>query len=217
MIENQQTTTADGKIATLLRIVRADLWPVAQAQLAPTNATETAKDEGDKAASKALITKIFPTKALNKQKEYMHHQLCKPVDMKVRVYMECVQLLNTYLKEFPPFNKNQSLPNNALVEIAYHGLPRSWKDFVLMQGLDEQEGNMETLLKISQRIETMEEWSETKKSSTGKRPHSDLDKNEKTVSNEKQKTDYFCEYHGPNKSHDTQDCTTCIIHSTISP
>ncbi len=78
-----------------------------------------------------------------------------------------------------------------------------------MQGYDEQKGNTKRLLEISQRIETMEEWSETKKSNTGKRPHRELDKNERTVSNKKQKPDYFCEYHGPNKSHSTQDCTTC--------
>jgi hypothetical protein len=83
------------------------------------------------------------------------------------------------------------------------------EDFLLIQGFDEQEGNIETLLEISQRIETMEEWSETKRSNTGKRPCSELDKNEKTVSNKKQKLDYFCEYHGQNKSHSTQDCMTC--------
>jgi hypothetical protein len=114
--------------------------------------------------------------------------------MKVRLYIERVQLLNTYLKEFPPFNANQALPNDAVVEIAYHGLPRSWKDFLLMQGFDEQEGNVATLLEISQCIETMEEWSKTKKSVSGKRDCSVSEKLDKT-SNKRQKADYFCEYH----------------------
>jgi hypothetical protein len=208
VIENQRTTTADGKFATLSRIVREDLWPVAEASIAEANASEAVKNQGYTAAINALVTKIFPTKLLDKQKSYMHRQLRKPVDMKVRLYIERLQMLNTYLMEFPPFNNNQTLPDDAVVEIAYHGLPRSWKDFLLMQGFDEQEGNISNLLEISQRIETMEEWSETKKSAGGKRDRSVSEKSDKSP-NKRQKSDYFCEYHGPNKSHGTKDCTTC--------
>jgi hypothetical protein len=208
VLENQRTTTADGKIATLSRIVREDLWPVAEASFAAANATEAQKNRGYTAAVNALVTKIFPTKSLNKQKSYMHRQLRKPVDMKVRLYIERVQLLNTYLKEFPPFNNNQSLPDDAVVEIAYHGLPRTWKDFLLMQGFDEQDGTIANLLDISQRIETMEEWSETTKTHAGKRTRSVSEKTDKSP-NKKQRSDFYCEYHGPNKSHGTKDCTKC--------
>jgi hypothetical protein len=75
-----------------------------------------------------------------------------------------------------------------------------------MQGFDEQEGNIDTLLDISQHIETMEEWTESTKSSTGKRDRSVSEKSDKSP-NKKQKTGFFCEYHGPNKSHSTKDCT----------
>ena len=92
VIENQRTTTAAGKIATLSRIVREDLWPVAEAQLAATNASEAVKNRGYANAVNALVTKIFPTKSLNKQKSYMNRQLRKPMDMKVRLYVERVQL-----------------------------------------------------------------------------------------------------------------------------
>ena len=84
VIENQRTTTAAGKDATLSRIVREDLWSVAEAQLADANASKAAKNRGYNAAVNALITKSFPTKALNKQKAYMHHQLGKPPKLKVR-------------------------------------------------------------------------------------------------------------------------------------
>ncbi len=76
-----------------------------------------------------------------------------------------------------------------------------------MQGFDvEQEGNIDTLLYISQRIETMEEWTESNKSSAGKRDRSVSEKSEKSP-NKRQKTGFFCEYHGPKKSHGTKDCT----------
>ncbi len=106
VINNQHTSLADGKIVTLSHIVCEDLWPVAEAKFAADNTTEDLKSQGCTAAVNALIIMIFPTKALNKQKSYMHCQLHKPMDMKVRLYIEHVQLLNTYLKEeFPPFNK----------------------------------------------------------------------------------------------------------------
>ena len=92
-----------------------------EAKLAVPNAMESIKCQGYTDAVNALITKIFPTKALNKQKSYLHCQLCKPPEMKVWLYMECVNTLNNYLKEFPPFNTGyHSLPDDAVVEIAYH-------------------------------------------------------------------------------------------------
>jgi hypothetical protein len=42
-----------------------------------------------------------------------------------------------------------------------------------MQGFDEQEGDLSTLLEICQRIKTMEEWSEMIKIPTKKRPGMD--------------------------------------------
>ena len=63
-----------------------------------------------------------------------------------------------------------------------------------------------TFLDISQHIETMEEWTERNKSSTGKYDCSVSEKLDKS-SDKKQKTGFFCEYHGPNKSNDTKDCT----------
>ena len=67
VVDNQRTSTADGKIATLSRIAREELWPVAEAKVAADGATEDLKSQGYTAAVNALITKIFPTKALNKR------------------------------------------------------------------------------------------------------------------------------------------------------
>ncbi len=147
VIENQQTTTVEqSKIATLSCIVREDLWSVAEAQFAAFSATEAAKNRGYVADVNALVTKFFPTKAQNKQKSYMNLHLRKPMKMKVCLYVGRVQLLITYLRDFPPFNNNQLLPDDAMVEIVCHGLPRNWQDFLLMQGFDKQEGNITTLL-----------------------------------------------------------------------
>ena len=208
VIDNQRITTAEGKIATLSRIVKEELWPIAEGKLAAPSATEAAKNRGYIAATEALIAKMFPSKALNKQKAYMHRHLRKPIDMKLRDYVERVQTLNNYLKEFPPFALNQAIPDDALVEICYHGLPRSWKDFLLLQGFDEQEGSLAQLTDMSERIETMESMSmDTKKAAGSTKRERTQDKAERP--NKRSKTSHFCEYHGPNYSHDTQDCTIC--------
>jgi hypothetical protein len=209
VLENQRITTATGKIATLSRIVKEDLWPIAEAKLnKAANATEAAKTKGYTEAVEALLTKMFPNKALNKQKAYMHCHLRKPVEMKLRDYMERIQTLNNYLKEFPPFSAGQEIPDDALVDICYHGLPKSWKEFLLLQGFDEQEGSIATLLDMAERIETMEAMSrDMKKPAVAKRERSGQEGSEKP--NKKSKTSHFCEYHGSNFSHDTKDCSTC--------
>ena len=127
----------------------------------------------------ALLTKMFPNKALNKQKAYtMHGHLRKrkPVEMKLCDYMERVQTLNNYLKEFPPFAVDQEIPDDALVEICYHGLPKSWKEFLLLQGFDKQEGSLATFLDMAKRIEMMEAMlREMKKPAVAKCERSDQD------------------------------------------
>ncbi len=197
MLENQWTKQLKARLPLSPASWEKTFWPVAEAQFAAPNATEAAKNRGYIAAVNALVTKIFPMEALNKQKSYMNWHLHKPMEIKVCFYEERMQLLNTYLKEFPPFNNNQSLLENAVVEmIAYHGLPHTWEDFLLMQDFDEQEGNIATLLDISQRIDTMEEWSETKKAATGKRDCFVSEKSDKTP-NKKPKVDYFCDNNEP--------------------
>ena len=138
----------------------------------------------------------------------MHRHLRKPVEMKLRDYMERVQTLNNYLKEFPPFAASQEIPDDALVEICYHGLPKSWKEFLLLQGFDKQEGSIATLLDMAERIETMEAMlRDMKKPAATKRERSSQEAADKP--NKKSKTSHFCEYHGPNFSHDTKECSTC--------
>ena len=62
VIDNQRTSTADGKIATLSRIIREDLWAVAEAKCATDGATEDLRSQGYTATVNVLVTKIFPTK-----------------------------------------------------------------------------------------------------------------------------------------------------------
>ena len=76
--------------------------------------------------------------------------------------MERVQLLNKYLKEFPPFNNNQSLPEDAVVE---DRIPRSTKNLERLLAHARlsmsRRAILTHLLDTSVNvIKTMEEWSE---------------------------------------------------------
>jgi hypothetical protein len=94
--------------------------------------------------------------------------------MTLRDYVERVEKLNEYLALFPPFNANvQKIPDDALVEICYHGLPKSWKDYLTLQGFDEQEGTLADLKNKAQCIESLEKSSLLlKKTPSGKRDRS---------------------------------------------
>jgi hypothetical protein len=58
VIDNQRTSTADGKIATLSRIVHADLWPVTEGKFAADDATEEIKSQGYTAADNACAIDV---------------------------------------------------------------------------------------------------------------------------------------------------------------
>ena len=209
VILRQQSTTADAKIATLSRLVRAELWSVAETKIKKGPATEAEKEQGYTAALEAIVTKLFPLKALNRQKSYMHRHLKKPVEMTLRNYVERVEKLNEYLALFPPFNANvQKIPDDAHVEICYHGLPKSWKDYLTLQGFDEQEGTLADLKNKAQCIESLEKSSLLlKKTPSGKRDRSQNNHTGKNRSPKKSK--FYCKLHGDNNTHDTNDCTTC--------
>ncbi len=95
VILHQQLTMANAKIATLSRLVRAELWSVAETKIKQGPATEAKKGQGHTDALEAIVTKVFPLMALNCQRSYMHRHL-KPVEMTLCDYMERVNKLNEY-------------------------------------------------------------------------------------------------------------------------
>ncbi len=90
-----------------------------------------------------------------------------------------------------------------MVQIAYHGLPRTWKNILLMQGFNEQEANIATLLDIPSALKP---WKNGLKA-TSPVLWSVI---ALSLRNKCQKTGYFCKYHHqPNKFHSTKVCTAC--------
>ena len=75
-----------------------------------------------------VIEYMAPHKALAKQKCYLHHQCCKPKDMKTHVFVNHLAHINDLeISLLPPrYNAMQSLPDDEIVDIIVNIIPRKW-------------------------------------------------------------------------------------------
>ena len=69
---------------------------------------------------------VMPYKALERQKRFMNRRMCKPADMKIRQYVSHLVQINSEETPFmPPFNANQQLSKDKLMDIIMFGIPQS--------------------------------------------------------------------------------------------
>eukprot|EP00957_Ditylum_brightwellii_P129592 9884792-Ditylum_brightwellii.AAC.1 len=72
---------------------------------------------------------VFPKKAEQTQKHYMHRNLQFVGEMTMKEWVAQVSELNEYLKDFPAQNKNKIQPLNEdkIIDILEYGVPASWR------------------------------------------------------------------------------------------
>jgi hypothetical protein len=106
----------------------------------------------------------------------MRRYLRKPRDMTTREFAARVSELNQYLKQFPPFEYNQELDEDEIIDILEFGIPHSWQNYMVLQGFDPMESTLAELVDFCERREFTEgNKTETAKSNKGK-TSSDSDK-----------------------------------------
>ncbi len=89
-----------------LYMQNSGLWQKPRSRKARKQKQKTNR-QGYLDALAAIETSLFPLKALNRQKSYMHsRRLKKPAKMTLGDYMEHVKKMNEYLALFPPLNAN---------------------------------------------------------------------------------------------------------------
>ncbi len=166
-----------------------------------------------KEALGAVTADIFPKKALVTQQRHMRRFLRKPQWMCVREYVARVVEINNYLLEFPPVNATTPaaiLGEAELLDLLEFGVPIMWQKTMVMHGFDPSNGTIKEFTEFCERLErTVEEVAEKipkKKEFSGKyRDRLDvkagIHKGKGT-----HKSKYFCLIHGPNQSHDSNDC-----------
>ena len=131
----------------------------------------------------------------------------KPKDVKMREFVSRVQELNGYLANFPPFEENQLLPQDEIMDILEFAIPNAWKNQATLQGIDILSNTPQELVEFCERLELVEDIEESKnerksskKSSSSKHEKEDSRKRKSETSTK------VCLLHGP--GHSTDECRT---------
>ena len=161
---------------------------------------------------KDVTTHLFPKRALAFQKRYMRRHLRKPRDMKTREFAARISELNQYLKQFPPFEDNQELDDDEIIDIIEHAIPRSWQDNIVLQGYDPDDSTLADLVDFCERhefIEANRNDSAKNKGNTAvdldKKPAARGSNSKNPNKDNKNRSEKFCELHQTN-GHSTAEC-----------
>ena len=150
---------------------------------------------------------LMPKKALARCKRHLRRYCRKPRGMRVREFVHLVQHMN--LEEFtslPPFDPNQHLPDDEILDVVLFGIPKNWEREMDKQGFDPFANQLADVLAKLEDIETAEgfdaEPAKPAPKKDKKRPAKETTTtNESGAGNNKK----HCMYHGWG-SHTTDEC-----------
>jgi hypothetical protein len=155
------------------------------------------------------IKMICPYKAPEKQKCFMRRKMGKPADMKIRIFVNHLYLINfDDLPQLPPLATDQELSNDELLDIILFGIPKSWVKKMDKQDFDPfAKEDIQGLIQFCECMELAEDFH----NNTNKQGSSSKNSYKKTqFSNSKGKptkgSGKWCEYHKTDK-HDTSECS----------
>ena len=127
--------------------------------------------------------------------------------MTTREFAARISELNQYLKQFPPFEDNQELDEDEIIDIVEHAIPHSWQENIVLQGYDPDDSTLTDLVDFCERHEFIEanrnDNTKTKGNTTG-----DLDKKpaaRNTKSKTPNKNGKYCALHKTH-GHSTDEC-----------
>ena len=179
-----------------------------------TNASDTVKQRGEdyyrhvdhlKNGLQNVVTQAMPRKVLAKAKRDMRRYMRKPPNMKVRKYYAALQRINDEeLPILPPFKRHQSLTPDEVTDIILFGTPKSWQVEMERQGFDPLEHTIIDVVDFMENLEAAEEHSYQKVEGDKKGSKKSSQSDKKPAA--KRKAEFYCEHHGQNTTHDTQDC-----------
>ena len=151
-----------------------------------------------------IIRYVAPHKALPKVKRFLRRNCRKPYDMKVREFWNHLQRINDEeLPSLPPFDADQKLSSDEIIDILLFAFPKSWQNEMERQGFDPYEKTIPEILDLCERLENLEATTppSTKKSN-----------NNKGKKQPKGNADKYCLLHGPG-SHNTDECKVLMAQA----
>ena len=162
-------------------------------------------------AMQYMAAQSMPRNALARVKRFLRRDCRKPVDMKVRAYLQHILRINMELvPNLSPFDPDQALGADELVDILLFGTPKSWQKEMERQGFDPIANSANRVIEFMERIEATEDFNDN--STKVKKPQSN--KKKATTKSHEQKLK-VCSHHGPNPSHTSEECY--VLHPELKP
>jgi len=109
-----------------------------------------------KLAVQDLVSHVLPRRALAIQRRYMRWFLQKAPGITICNFMTHLVEINQLLNEFPPFGKNQALPEDELLDIAEFAIPAEWQRTMVLQGFDPMEHSINEFIEFCEHLEFAE-------------------------------------------------------------
>jgi hypothetical protein len=223
VLVGQNITNGPGKYLMICRLIFGDTLAVfdkaAQDLVNETNANfELVLQE--------VTTHVFPQRALSYQKRYMRRYMRKPRAMTTREFAARVNEMNEYLKQFPPFDEDQELTEEEILDILEFAIPNGWQKNMVLQGFDPVIHTPSEFVAFCERHEFTEgslNNSEDKKNGVKpkaslKNGHNDGKSRAKSSaeapkSNKRNQPEKWCDLHQTH-GHDTSECN--VVQTQIS-
>ena len=211
-----QSGVVQAKVANVERRAAADATNAAQIRTDGPDHADNLEMRLIDDGIQQMLTNMMPRRVLARVKRFMRRECRKPVTMKVRVYLQHLLRLNMeVLPSLPPFNDDQSLSTDELLDILLFGTPKSWQKEMERQGFDPLEHSVAEVVDFMDRIESAEDFdAETTKvkAKSAKTNNKKSPSGKKTDGKEPGELKY-CSHHGHNPSHTSEECF--VLHPEL--
>ena len=148
-----------------------------------------------------VVQQMLPHKVLARVKRNIRREMRKPSGMKVRAYYQALLRINLEeITALPPFNPNQGLSDDELLDILLFGTPKSWQKEMEKQGYDPMGQPLNDVVDFLENIESAEDFEGTKVEDKKKKSSTKTKSKGSSSSGE-----LYCMLHGKG-NHATEDC-----------
>ena len=213
----QNITTGAGKFAVARRLLEGDALSTLENATTAENFTETNPSFND--AMNLVARMVFPPRAVVLEKRYLRRFLRKPLSMKSREFASRVVEINNFIAKFPPDATAEAgatttptkLDDDELVDLMEFGCPKRWQREMVVQGFDPTTSSIKDFVAFCERmerVEVVEGSNNNDRQNVARKPMKVPFNNKKRIRNgNNDSTGFHCMLHGPNKSHNTENCT----------
>jgi hypothetical protein len=169
-----------------------------------------------------LITFFAPREVLHQQTRCLiRFHMRKPKEVSTRQHVGAVATLNNTLSKLPPaFDDLQKVSDTDMMDVLASKAPKGHKELMTVHGFDPLTATTAKVVEICERAETKEALQTRKQShdSDDDSSHDEVQrprkprKQAKTSScrNSRERSEFHCEEHGPNDSHNTSTCKVLL-------